>query len=188
MSTTILCDMDGVLVDTLPLWLAEFNHSLPNQEISIDAITSYNFTDHPLIAKHASKFFGVLEDKQVFANAPPLYPTFYELANRLYSAQNDAYLVTYVHPSCPSGEQQKRQWLSQHMPWFDQSKIIFCKDKHLVRGDILYEDNPTVIDSWLRANPKGFANMVVHTYNRSMIKLLESEFLGRIQFVEGEKR
>lgn len=154
--------MDGVISNILPIWLAAYRDRT-GEALFVEDIKTYTFG---ACVKNEALFFELLYDAQLFRNAPPMFGA--SAFKRLY--QNpalDVRVVTYVHPDCPDGHEQKLDWLKMYFADFDPSHVIFAKDKHLVRGDFLIEDNPENIERWLEAHPDGRAVCMNAPYNKS---------------------
>ena len=139
----LLCDMDGVLVDLLPTWLAVYGRD-SGEWIHVDEILEYN---HEQFVTYPAIFWKSLGE--ALRDAPPVVgsSTFDELCE-----DYDTYIVTYAHHSAPNAVEAKLAWLARYFPDFDRDRVIFTKHKHLVRGDILIEDSQQNIIEWQRAN------------------------------------
>ena len=55
---------------------------------------------------------------------------------------HEVYIVTAPWKTSLNCYNEKIQWIQRYMPWFDLDKVIYCRDKHLLRGDIIIDDNP----------------------------------------------
>lgn len=159
---TVLVDMDGVLADSLPNWLAAYN-LFSGEDIEVEDIKSYGFGQH---VRQPELLFSCLERAMVFLNAKPM-PGAVEGFRKLCKA-HDVYVVTYNHESCPSGFQQKLAWMRRHFPEFPSNRVIFTKNKGMVQGDVIIEDSPDNIQAWLSVNPKGRAFCIAQPYNDNL--------------------
>lgn len=161
----VLVDMDGVLSETLSPWLAAWNAqygSVTDVFLSRDDITEYEF-DRFVPEKHRQRFFALLHDFEVFADALPELGAIAAM-RKLLASGLDVVIVTTVLADCPSGEQQKRAWLRRWLPEFNQKNLIFTARKELVRGDVLIEDCEANIARWRDANNYGWAFLVKQPY------------------------
>lgn len=52
---------------------------------------------------------------------------------------------------------------------FDEQQIHYCWKKHKVDGDLIFEDNPFHIKSWLEAHPDGKAILRAHPWTWEII-------------------
>ena len=153
---TVLVDMDGVLVDLFPLWI--HNYSLATEQVLFpEDITAYELGD---IIEDQDALYRELD----FENPPPKLGA-KALNTLLADPRFDVYIVSYAHASQPNGPAQKLAWLKHYYPTLDPDRVIFTRHKHMVRGDILIEDNPGNIERWLAANPGGQAYVVEAPYN-----------------------
>lgn len=159
----ILIDMDGVLVETMSLWLQEYNN-LTGETVRPSDITEYNFGK---FVRYPELFFGVLEIARIFERSQPM-PGACEGVRRLIEQGHDVQIVSYVHESAPSGYEQKLEWLNVWLPEISPRQVTFCYSgqKQYIQGDILVEDYPSTISAWLeRGGFSGSAYLVNHSYN-----------------------
>jgi len=63
---------------------------------------------------------------------------------------SDVYNVTSAMSWAPIRE----DWLKYHLG-YDKEHMVFVKSKHVVAGDFLVDDNPTLIQRWQKHNPYG---------------------------------
>lgn len=188
----VLWDMDGVLVDLMPDWFAAFNQFLcvaGERPVKWESIVDYDFLAHPTIAKHQSTFFALLNEKRLFANAPAFPKMVAAAVNQYYARDEyDVRVVTYLHRSAiQSGLGQKQQWLAAHIPGWNPNHLIVAKDKELIYGDVLIEDNPDNIERWLNRHKLGVATMVLHQYNLAESVELVRKFENRLMFARPDE-
>lgn len=157
MKPVLLLDMDGVVVNLLPRWLAEY-HLISGEHIAIEEITEYH---HEKFVSHKQAWWYALEPA-LFKAAP--VPGALEAVTRL-SELYDIYFVTYCSPQAPMAMIAKRYWLKTHLPWFDLDKVIYTKSKHLIKGDFLVEDSVEMMDNWCKHNLGGAGLLIKAPYN-----------------------
>lgn len=163
MQRTILVDMDGVLVDLLPTWLRVYGELVDGDDyIHPDTITEYG---HERFVSYPEIFWEALGP--ALEQASPTRGS-YAFNDVFHNNEYDVQVVTYAHHSAPNAHRTKLEWLERYFPYFSRhDKVTFTKDKYLVRGDVLIEDNPEHITNWLRANPLGWAIIINQPYNDS---------------------
>lgn len=159
--TKVLVDMDGVLANSLPGWLDTY--ALFSGEYLVpEDITGYGFE---AFVGNPKLFFSCLERGLVFLHAPLMHGAAAGFNWLAEDPNLNVYIVTYSHEDCSSGHAQKIAWMKKHFPEFPTNRIIFIKDKELVRGDYIIEDAPQNIERWLAANPAGRAFIIDQPYN-----------------------
>ncbi len=140
----ILVDMDGVLVDLLPRWLATYGVAT-GEYIHPDLVTSYDFQSY---VRDVEAFDDCLKFALQFA--PPV-PGSHKAMQELVGAGHNVYPLTYCHPAAPDAHRLKVEWLKHWLPMVDTDKLIATRHKHLVRGDVFIDDSEENIDKWLGA-------------------------------------
>lgn len=137
----VLCDMDGVVVDLVKSWLRAYEWA-GGEHLEPSDIFTYDFK---AIVRDPALFHAQLHGRAILATSEPLgdISGFKEMCARF-----DVFIVTYVGKDCGYGFSDKLYWLGKYFPWFDKERVIFTKHKELVRGDVLIEDNPEMLDRW----------------------------------------
>ncbi|NLN26989.1 MAG: 5'(3')-deoxyribonucleotidase [Firmicutes bacterium] len=129
----ILIDMDGVLCNLMDKWLRRYNEDY-GDALSTEQITSWG--PHRF-AKAGRRIYKYLSLPGFFRDLVPL-PGAVENMRRLLAAGFDVLIVTAAR----RGHQDKRDWVSEHLPFFNTDNMIFAHRKELIRGDILFDDAP----------------------------------------------
>lgn len=159
----ILLDCDGVLCDSLPTWVHEYNCFADGADrLHTSDIKSYNFEQ---FAKFPELLFDTLHLGDVFRRSPPMPNAIQAL--KFLNAHHEVFVVTYMHKSCVNGHRQRLDWFQHYMPFLDTDRVIFTRNKAVVQGDILVEDNPANLGAWLEAHPSGRGFLIDHLYNRN---------------------
>ncbi len=156
----VLCDMDGVLVNSTETWLDEYR-AISGDNLYPRDLKTYDFDRY---AKHPKLVWKALSSGDVFRKSWPLFEAvsgFLHLGDLC-----DLYVVTYSHESVLDGHRAKIDWMAHHFPDFPEDQIIFTRHKHLVAADYIIEDNPAVLNKWLAAWPQGKAYIIDQPYNR----------------------
>lgn len=45
-------------------------------------------------------------------------------------------------------ERDKGIWLKRHLPFISRDNVVFTADKHLLEGDLIFDDSPAVIEKF----------------------------------------
>ena len=144
----ILIDQDGVLADFErgfhAVWKATGHEPLPLHERQ----TFYVRDDYPVHLRQEVE--AVYLSPGFFRELPPIEGAIDALSELLESGHNvricTSPLNKYRH--CLP---EKYEWIEQHLGSDFVSRIIVTKDKTLIHGDVLIDDNPKV--SGLRMAP-----------------------------------
>lgn len=150
----ILLDVDGVLADLV-------SHLQETAGITSE-VNTYDFRDcltdlELLQVQQASGQRG-------FCLGIPWYPGAKEFLDDLhqmgqvYAVTAPWHLDTWAH--------ERREWLAGRV---DSTRVLSVPgvSKHLVRGDLLIEDDSHTCRTWLRENPDGHAVLIDRPYNRT---------------------
>ena len=134
----IICvDMDEVIADALGEHLSRYNRDFPEQ-LTVDDLHGRWLWDAVPPARVAAlerymlsdDFFAVLE----------VMPESQRVLERLQS-RYDVFIATAAM-EVPTSFNAKFQWLARHFPFIPTSRIVFCGDNGILRGDFLIDDNP----------------------------------------------
>lgn len=160
----ILVDMDGILTDTLPVWLDRIHYHTGVRAYAQD-INKWNLHENPVLAQlKPNQIFDVLNEKD-FTLGIPQMP---HAIRNLKLLQEDGHDVSIV--TARYGDQcmpETIQWLSKMMPWFDAGKKAwFCYDKHRVIGDVLIDDKAETLIKYRQEHPKAKLITIDYAYNQ----------------------
>jgi 5'-nucleotidase len=138
---TILCDVDGVIADMLPAWLAYYNAEY-GDAVRPDDVTAWD----------VSKFVKPECGKKVFAylNHPDLYSTVEPIRGALAGVrllEEVGHKVVFV-TTCTGPEMvaAKVEWLERHGFLTHEGKlrdVVFLAHgttKDIIRGDVMIDD------------------------------------------------
>ncbi len=164
---TVLVDMDEVLVDLVASWL-DMYHELGGERVYKDQVVSYNFETSGLI-KDMPLFWKALDRAPAMRVAKPLPGAMEALKKLTEHPELDVYIVTYARTeSWGKAHEAKLAWLWQHAPWFDRDKVMFVRNKELVRGDYLVEDNTHTLEKWDMHTRFGKALLIHQPWNEGV--------------------
>ena len=60
----------------------------------------------------------------------------------------DVHIVTSPWIDYKDCYKEKRNWVEEHLPFFDVVNIIFTRNKYLINGDVLIDDAPHYLDEF----------------------------------------
>lgn len=129
---TILCDIDCVVNNLVSALLAKYNEKY-NDSLTLDDITDYDITQ--FVKPECENIFKEFCTDEFLENLE-LQPKAKEVIEELIQ-YHDLYFVSSTFPSHVCA---KDQWLQKNIKWYDSSKLIICRNKTLVHGDVLIDD------------------------------------------------
>lgn len=132
MKKHVLVDMDGVLADIYPHFIA-----LEEKESGIRL--DINSLDGKLEEEAFPSFYKIVNQPDFFRTVP-LVPHSQEGLRYL----NNKYNVVIVSSATefPTSLVAKHAWLGEHFPFIGWQQMIFCGSKIHVKGDIMIDDHP----------------------------------------------
>lgn len=83
---------------------------------------------------------------------------------RLQDNGNKVYIVTMPWPTSINCFVEKYYWIQRHLPFINPSHIIYCKDKDLLKGDIIIDDRPV----YLQNNGCKYTIAMNYNYNKDI--------------------
>ena len=139
-----LIDMDGVVADFERELLDQFRKLYPNKNyVSLDKRTTstteeqYPLEDRPLLR-------SITSSPGFFLNLKPIEGSLNALLELKSISGNEVFLCsspTNIYKQCV---QEKYMWVEQHLGHEWTQKIILTKDKTLVYGNYLIDDNSNI--------------------------------------------
>lgn len=164
MKLTILCDMDGILVDLFQYWLdlIEKDHGAEFKTLP-EEITRWDLHKCGNLQKlGAAKTYAYLQQPGFFRNAPAL-PGAIEGLKSLVDAGHEVVIVS--SPSGPISAKEKLEWLAEHAPFLPAKNIMLANMKTLVRGDVLIDDHPQTLVDYAKTWPGSICIGIEYPYN-----------------------
>lgn len=163
MSKVVLFDCDGVLCDFSSVYLGSL-WAVTGRAHTCEEVTHWNFSECVCTPEEDAKVWARLGRMPgTVANLRP-YLGMTEVAARVRAT---ARVVAVTAPTYSIA-----YWTNERLAWlkkfgFSEADVIFTKDKSLVRGDVLVEDNLRYLESWCAANPWSTGILVDRPWNRS---------------------
>lgn len=129
----VILDYDDVLFDFLGKLIQEYNKRM-NTSLKVEDIKSWDLSE----AGDIHVFMDIIRDAKLWENMK-------EKNNSMRVVQrliNDGRWNVLICTACTTLDEYiaKVKAIEEQLPGFDISKIISCKDKHLIRGDVLVDD------------------------------------------------
>jgi len=158
---TILVDLDQILVDMVPKWL-ECYYKTTGERIKEKDITNFEIRH---FVKYPNVLDALLEKDGFFFNMSPM-PNSLKYLKKIKDLEIEIIILTQPPRKADYAIKDKRKWMLKYFPWFDASNMIFAHKKHLIRGDLLFDDNPEHLKKWKAVNKKSMTATIDYPYNR----------------------
>lgn len=138
----ILFDMDDVITDCLGGVISEINKQKGTQFKRQD-VNKWDIDS--CLGEGAHQIFF---KKGFFRNLKPKNKSIETIQQLIESTRYDIYIVT----ACQSVQEieEKIHWLEEHIPGFNLKRFIACREKFMIRGDIIIDDRTENLDSCRR--------------------------------------
>lgn len=159
----ILIDMDDTITNFLEEVINEYNKTYGTNHL-IDEITEW-----VIPSSFEYGLFSVLELTNILAMITPKVDSI-EYINKWIDEGYDVFIVS----DCCNRYQSYRdklKWLKTYIPKFDLSHFIPCKEKYVISGDVLIDDNLDNLEKWSLHNPYGHDLLMTAQHN----KLIQDE-------------
>lgn len=156
----ILIDMDDTITNFLEEVINEYNKTYGTSH-SIDEVTEWvipNSFEYGL--------FSVLELTNILTMITPKLDSI-EYINKWIDEGYDVFIVS----DCCNRYQSYRdklKWLKTYIPKFDLSHFIPCKEKYVISGDVLIDDNLDNLEKWSLHNPYGMDLLMTAQHNKGI--------------------
>lgn len=144
MKRRVLIDMDDVLADLRTPWIQAISDE---HQVKIDPSQVKSWEIHKEL-QLPETIYRIIERPGFFENLPVMSNAV-EVMKVLWE-QYDCYIVSassYSHDIVP----QKWRWLQKHFPFIQKEKVIFAKDKSVIKADFMIDDGPhnlRAFDGW----------------------------------------
>lgn len=156
----ILIDMDDTITNFLEEVINEYNKTYGTSH-SIDEVTEWVI---PSSFEHG--LFSVLELTNILTMITPKLDSI-EYINKWIDEGYDVFIVS----DCCNRYQSYRdklKWLKTYIPKFDLSHFIPCKEKYVINGDVLIDDNLDNLEKWSLHNPYGMDLLMTAQHNKGI--------------------
>lgn len=144
----IFVDMDSTLNDFTKGYVDYYNRMFDkNISIERDDLKQYEISK----AIHALTDDDAIETRQQIFSEPgfwfdiPAQENAVDTMKKLQVMGHELYILTAPWKQSINCYTEKIQWIEKHLPWFDLDKVIYCRDKYLIHGDVIIDDNPSYL-------------------------------------------
>jgi 5'-nucleotidase len=162
---TILCDMDGIIVNLFTYWLDAIEQEY-GVKVEPHEIVRWDLHNCGRLKElGAAKVYGFLSTPGFFRNAPAL-PGALEGLKKLHDAGHK--IVILSSPSGPISAKEKLEWLAEKLPWLSDKNIMLANQKTMVKGDILIDDHPDTIVRYSETWPEAAVIGIRYPYNEAV--------------------
>ena len=160
MNKTLCIDMDSVIVDLMSEWYQRYNADY-RDNVTVERATDWDASKY-VKPDCGVKIYEYLKQPGIFLNLSPL-PHAINVISRL-SKRFDILIVT----STPSSNayQEKEEWVTRNLPFIGRENLIFAQRKNKICGDLLFDDAPHNLCSFLETGRPAVA--MDYPYNRSV--------------------
>lgn len=158
MPLRILVDMDDVIVDLHTPWVHAVNKA-EGSNLHHTALTTWE--------RLPEKVWNAVLRIPGFFLSLDWEPGARGGLMDLKAAGHDVYIVSspVVWEAC----RDKYHWVHTHLRVYDiipsMDRLVLTRSKHIVRGDVLIDDNPQNLESWLKENPGGKVVLYAQPWN-----------------------
>ena len=156
----ILIDMDDTMTNFLEEVINEYNKTYGTNH-SIDEVTEW-----VIPSSFEYGLFSVLELTNILTMITPKLDSI-EYINKWIDEGYDVFIVS----DCCNRYQSYRdklKWLKTYIPKFDLSHFIPCKEKYVISGDVLIDDNLDNLEKWSLHNPYGMDLLMTAQHNKGI--------------------
>ena len=156
----ILIDMDDTITNFLEEVINEYNKTYGTNHL-IDEITEW-----VIPSSFEYGLFSVLELTNILTMITPKLDSI-EYINKWIDEGYDVFIVS----DCCNRYQSYRdklKWLKTYIPKFDLSHLIPCKEKYIISGDVLIDDNLDNLEKWSLHNPYGMDLLMTAQHNKGI--------------------
>ena len=133
----ILLDCDDVINDFTG-YICSVHNERTGDNLSPDSFTTWE------LKSYIPEYMDIMTEKGFFEGIPEKKNSIAALQWLIKSAKYDVYVIT----ACQSNQelQEKFNWFDKYLPDFNKNRIISCKEKEMIRGDVLVDDKVENLD------------------------------------------
>ena len=140
----VLLDMDDVITNCLRSAIKNYNEeygtNFKYEDCNVWALEEFFGTDRETVLK-------LFRDPGFFENLKPKKGSIGAINKLIKSTLYDIYIVTATSDDDGSELAEKIRWFKNYIPSFNTKRIISCRDKYIIRGDVLVDDKVENLDA-----------------------------------------
>jgi 5'(3')-deoxyribonucleotidase len=144
----ILIDSDGVVVDLAKHWVEEYNKEYKDSLTVEEFVWKWDGMEEAVKPECGEKIYDYLRRPGFFQACEPYSGAVASLKKFFDDERYDCYIVSAYSGSAEAAK-GKIEWYEKHCLFVDTERIILCKPKFLVRGDVLIDDSYKNIKQWV---------------------------------------
>jgi 5'(3')-deoxyribonucleotidase len=160
----VLLDCDGVLADFVTATL-DVVAEIMGEPVAAERITTWEIFDSIGDEALRRRVYGIMNEPGFSESRIQAYPGAREAVGVLQE-RAELYVVTSPFHSAA--------WMHGRLAWLDRElaippgRVIFAREKHIVRGDVFVDDNPAHVREWnaRRRGCTGRGMLFDQPYNR----------------------
>lgn len=159
----ILVDVDSIAADTLPYWLDRIGKDT-GVYAQVSDITLWAMDKCPPLDKVDPRtIFGLLQEPGFIRNVPPMAGA----AGVLKQLMDDGHTVMFCTARHgPISMPDTLAWMREHFPFMSSEKqIAFIYDKEWLEADIIIDDKPTTLETYLAKHKNALGLTIEYPYN-----------------------
>lgn len=155
----ILIDMDDTMTNFLEEVINEYNKIYWTNH-SIDEITEW-----AIPSSFEYGLFSVFKKTDILTRITPKADSI-EYINKWIDEGYDVFIVSDCC-NCHQSYGQKLEWIEKYLPKFNLSHFIPCKEKYVINGNVLIDDNLDNLEKWSLHNPYGHDLLMTAQHNKN---------------------
>lgn len=140
----ILLDMDDVITNCLRSAIANYNKAnntnFDYKKCNVWGIEEFLGVDRQTVT-------DLFRDPGFFENLPPKRGSIGAINELIKTTNYDIYIITATSDDDGSELVEKIKWFKKYIPKFNTKRIISCRDKYIIRGDVLVDDKVENLDN-----------------------------------------
>jgi 5'-nucleotidase len=159
----VLIDLDNTFVDMTSKFLQEYNE-MTNDNLTVDDVFTYDFN---AIVKQPDLVQEIVCKEGFFSDLKPFTDAIHYFKKIAKMKNVDTTILTQPSRRAAQAISEKRIWISENLPKFNLSNVIFSHKKHRVTGDVFFDDAPEHLEKWKQRHG-GITCKIEWPYNKSV--------------------
>jgi 5'-nucleotidase len=170
------CDIDDVLLPLVPAWLKKYNRKYKDN-LKVEQILDWNI-DRFVKGECGSKIYEFIENPKIYNKIKPMP---YALEG-IDAFRELGFEIIYCTHSTVGAAGRKFIWLKDNGFWKEGDHYVETKSKHIIRADVLIDDNFSHIEKFQGRMPLLFDMPWNRQYNIPNRMSGWKEIIGTINF------